>query len=123
MVYRGETKSPQCNTRYSGFMNAVDERNGGLYVAGSRVSLDSVVYAYLRGESHIGIAESFRSLSLDQISGAVKYYLANRADVDAYLERQRIKHEEMSQQSRRERPEFYAKMEAARKARLVSRQN
>src|SRR5580698_1755186 len=33
MVYRGETKSPQCNTRYTGFMNAVDERNGGLYVA------------------------------------------------------------------------------------------
>jgi hypothetical protein len=37
-------------------MNAVDEPNGGLYVAGSRVSLDSVVYAYLRGESNIGIA-------------------------------------------------------------------
>ena len=100
----------------------MDERNGGLYVAGSRVSLDSVVYAYLRGESSIGIAESFRSLSLDQISGAIKYYLANRAAVDAYLECERIKHEEMSQQSRRERPEFYAKMEAARKARLVSRQ-
>jgi uncharacterized protein (DUF433 family) len=103
-------------------MNAVEERNGGLYVAGSRVSLDSGVYAYLRGESNVGIAESFTSLSLDQISGAIKHYLANRADVDAYLERQRIRREEMSRQSRRERPEFYAKMDAARKARLVSRQ-
>jgi uncharacterized protein (DUF433 family) len=102
-------------------MNPVDERNGGLYVAGSRVSLDSVVYAYLRGESNIGIAESFRSLSLDQISGAIKYYLANRADVDAYLERQEIEFERMREESRRERPEFYAKMEAALKARLVSR--
>jgi uncharacterized protein (DUF433 family) len=103
-------------------MEYIDQRNGGLYVAGSRVSLDSVVYAYLRGESSIGIAESFTSLSLDQINGAIKYYLANRDDVDAYLERQRIKHEEMSQQSRRERPEFYAKLEAVRKARLISRQ-
>jgi uncharacterized protein (DUF433 family) len=103
-------------------MEYIDQRNGGLYVAGSRVSLDSVVYAYLRGESSLGIAESFTSLSLDQINGAIEYYLANRADVDAYLERQRIKHEEMSQQSRRERPEFYAKLEAVRKARLISRQ-
>src|SRR5580704_1440600 len=45
LVYRGETKSTQCNTVYTGFMNCVDERNGGLYIAGSRVSLDSVVYA------------------------------------------------------------------------------
>jgi uncharacterized protein (DUF433 family) len=103
-------------------MDAVDQRNGGFYVAGSRVSLDSVVYAYLRGESSIGIAESFRSLSLDQIDGAIKYYLANRVDVDEYLERQRIRIDEMREQSRRERPEFYAKMEAARKARLISRQ-
>lgn len=99
-------------------MEYVDQRNGGYYVAGSRVSLDSVVYAYLRGESAIGIAESFTSLSLDQINGAVKYYLANRADVDAYLERQRVRIEEMRAESRRERPEFYARMEAARKAQL-----
>jgi uncharacterized protein (DUF433 family) len=99
-------------------MEYVEERNGGFYVAGSRVSLDSVVYAYLRGESSIGIAESFRSLSLSQIDGAIKYYLANRADVDAYLKRQSIEFERMRQESRRERPEFYAKMEAAREAQL-----
>jgi uncharacterized protein (DUF433 family) len=96
-------------------MNCVDERNGGLYVAGSRVSLDSVVYAYLRGESPIGIAESFTSLSLDQINGAIKYYLANRVDVDAYLKCQEIKFEQMRQESRAKDPAFYAKMDAARK--------
>jgi uncharacterized protein (DUF433 family) len=115
MVYRGETKSIQCNTVYTGFMQYVDERNGGFYVAGSRVSLDSVVYAYLRGESSIGIAESFTSLSLDQINGAIKYYLANRADVDAYLKCQEIKFEQMRRESRAKDPAFYAKMDAARK--------
>jgi uncharacterized protein (DUF433 family) len=115
MVYRGETKSPQCNTVYTGFMEPVDQRNGGFYVAGSRVSLDSVVYAYLRGESPIGIIESFTSLSLDQVNGAIKYYLANRADVDAYLERQEIEFERMREEARAKDPAFYAKMDAARK--------
>ena len=86
-----------------------------------RVSLDSVVYAYLRGESRIGIAESFTSLSLDQIDGAIKYYLENRAEVDAYLERQRIEHERMRQESRAKDPAFYAKMDAARQEFLAKR--
>jgi hypothetical protein len=38
-------------------MEYVEQRNGGYYVAGTRVSLDSVVYAWLRGESSIGIVE------------------------------------------------------------------
>jgi uncharacterized protein (DUF433 family) len=99
-------------------MDRVDERNGGLYVPGSRVSLDSVVYAYLRGESPIGIAESFRSLSLDQINSAIRYYLAHRAEVDAYLQRQEALFDEMREKSRRERPEFYARMESAQRASL-----
>ena len=41
-------------------MEYVEQRNGGYYVAGIRVSLDSVVYAYLRGESNIGIASHSR---------------------------------------------------------------
>ncbi len=97
-------------------MDHVEERNGGLYIPGSRVSLDSVVYAYLRGESEIGIAESFTSLSLDQIRSGIRYYLAHRAEVDEYLKRQEALHRRMAEESRRQRPEFYARMEAARKA-------
>jgi len=102
-------------------MEYIDQRNGGLYVAGSRVSLDSVVYAYLRGESSLGIAESFTSLSLDQINGAIEYYLANRADVDAYLEREEIEFDRMREEARAKDPAFYAKMDAARKDFLARR--
>jgi uncharacterized protein (DUF433 family) len=49
----------------------VEQRGGGYYIAGSRVSLDSVVYAFLRGESPEGIVESFPALSLEQVLGAV----------------------------------------------------
>lgn len=45
----------------------VKQRNGGYYIEATRVSLDSVVYAFLRGESPEGITESFPALTLEQI--------------------------------------------------------
>src|ERR1019366_8014793 len=45
----------------------VEQREGGYYIVGTRVSLDSVVYAFLRGESPEGIVESFPALSLEQV--------------------------------------------------------
>jgi uncharacterized protein (DUF433 family) len=63
----------------------IEQRNGGYFVIGTRVSLDSVVCAFLRGESPQGIAESFPALSLEQIFGALTFYMANREMVDWYL--------------------------------------
>jgi uncharacterized protein (DUF433 family) len=47
----------------------IEERSGAYFIAGTRVSLDSVVHAFLRGESPEGIAESFPALTLEQSSG------------------------------------------------------
>jgi uncharacterized protein (DUF433 family) len=63
----------------------VEQRNGGYYVAGTRVSLDSVVYNYKAGASPEGIVESFGSLTLSKVYGALAFYLDNRPEVDAYL--------------------------------------
>ena len=41
--------------------------NGAYRVARTRVSLDSVVYAYWRGESPEGIVDSFPTLTLEQV--------------------------------------------------------
>ena len=46
----------------------VELRDGAYYVEGTRVSLDSVVQAFLRGESPEGIAESFPALTLSKSS-------------------------------------------------------
>ena len=54
----------------------IEQRNGGLYIEGTRVSLDSVVHAFRRGESPEGIAECFPVLELEQIFGALTFYLA-----------------------------------------------
>src|SRR6266567_1197741 len=64
----------------------IEERNGGLYVAGTRISLDSVVYAFNRGAAAESILRSFPYLlSLENVYSAITYYLANKAAVDEYL--------------------------------------
>jgi uncharacterized protein (DUF433 family) len=45
----------------------IERRGGGYYFVGSRVSLDSVVYEFLKGESPEAIPQSFPSLSLLQV--------------------------------------------------------
>ena len=93
----------------------VDQRNGGYYVAGTRVSLDSVVYACLRGESAEEIVESFPVLNLEQVSGALDFYFANKTLVEDYLKEQERAHELLYQEARQRDPAFYEKIDDARK--------
>ena len=82
-------------------MEYVERFESGYRVAGSRVSLDSIVYAFLRGESPEGIAESFPALTLEQVYGAVAYYLAHRDAIDRYLEASRADFDRLREQARR----------------------
>jgi uncharacterized protein (DUF433 family) len=63
----------------------VENRDGGYYVIGSRVSLESVICLFLDGASPETIVDEFPTLSLEQVYGAITFYLANRAKIDAYL--------------------------------------
>jgi len=92
----------------------VEQRNRGYYVQGTRVSLDSVVYAFLRGESADGIAESFPALSLEQVYGAIAFYLAHRASIDCYLQEGKAEFARLRDEARRKHPELYGKLDAAR---------
>jgi uncharacterized protein (DUF433 family) len=99
----------------------VEQRDGGYYVAGVRVTLDSVVYAHLRGQSPEQIVQSFPLLNVEQVKGAIDYYLAHRAEIDAYLELERIEFERLRQEAREKDPAFYAKMDNARRELLGRR--
>jgi uncharacterized protein (DUF433 family) len=66
----------------------IEERNSNYYVAGTRISLDSIIHAFRRGESPETICQNFELLDLEQVYGAIAYYLAHKAEVDAYLTRQ-----------------------------------
>lgn len=95
----------------------VEQRDGGYWVVGSRVSLDSIVYAFLEGQTAESIAQSLPVLSLEQVYGAVAFYLANRSDVDRYLSRAREDYDAKRRAARDADPTFYQKLADARRAR------
>jgi uncharacterized protein (DUF433 family) len=83
----------------------VENRDGGYYVIGSRVSLESVICLFLDGASPETIVDEFPTLSLEQVYGAITFYLADRANIDAYLaESERLWEEARKNQSPIPRP-------------------
>ena len=92
----------------------IERRGAGYYFIGSRVSLDSVVYQFLQGESPEGIVQSFPSLSLVQVYGGITYYLDRRPEIDAHLKRGEAQFDELASASREANPLLYAKLNAAR---------
>ena len=95
----------------------VDQRDGGYWVAGTRVSLDSIVYAFLDGQTAESIAQSFPMLALEQVYGAIAFYLANRSEIDIYLTQTRVGFEALRQAARDADPMFYQKLADARRQR------
>lgn len=58
---------------------------GAYRIAGTRVSLDSVIYRFREGLSPESIAECFPALTLEHVYGAIAHYLANQEAMDTYL--------------------------------------
>ena len=64
----------------------IEARDGGYYLAGTRISLDSIVYSFNEGCSPEAIQEDFPSLKRSQIYGAIAFYLDHQAEIDRHLE-------------------------------------
>lgn len=92
----------------------IEKRDEVYWVAGTRVSLDSVVYAFRRGASPESIQRSFPLLTLEQVYGAITFYLARQNEIDTYLRQGDEEFERMREASREADPDFYKKLEAAR---------
>jgi uncharacterized protein (DUF433 family) len=94
----------------------IEQRGGGYYFVGSRVSLESVAYQFLQGESPEGIVQAYPSLSLLQVYGGITYYLAYREEIDEYLRRGEARFEELARAAREANPLLYSKLEAVKHA-------
>ncbi len=67
----------------------VEEREGGYYITGARIALDSIVGAFKAGESPETILGSFPLAGpLVRLYGAITFYLENKDKVEAYLQDQ-----------------------------------
>ena len=92
----------------------IEERNGGYYVAGTRISLDSVVYSFERGDSPEAIQENFPLLKLAQIYAAIAFYLDNREEVQRYLENEERRIQESSIPLKEANPELWNRLQRAK---------
>lgn len=99
----------------------VEQRQGGYYLVDSRVSLESVVFAFLDGLSPETIAtECFPTLTLEQVYGAITYYLANRETVNTYLENLDAEFQKFRETNQRENVDFYNKLAGAKRNLLIN---
>ncbi|MGL4883411.1 MAG: DUF433 domain-containing protein [Waterburya sp.] len=87
----------------------IEQRDRGYWIEGTRISLDSVVYSFLNGESPESIAQNFPLLSLEQVYGAIAFYLANRELVDTYLQEDEAEFERLQQSCKEKSPLLYQK--------------
>lgn len=75
-------------------------------VAGTRVGIETILRDYEVGAGPEEIVLHYPTLSLEQVHATITYYLANREDVDAYLQRVRQRWEEAWQEQQRHSSEF-----------------
>ena len=66
-------------------------------VKGSRVTLDTIVAAFNKGETAQEILDGYPTLALADIYSIIGYYLHHQADVEAYLAEQDLKAREIRQ--------------------------
>src|SRR4029077_3536497 len=69
------------------------DADGVIRVAGTRVTLDTLVDTFMTGASPEEIAQDFPVLRLDDVYAVVTYSLRHRPEVDAYLRERRSRGE------------------------------
>lgn len=100
----------------------IEQRDGVYYVQGTRISLDSIVYAFREGCAPESIREDFEGLTLPRVYGAIAFYLDHQSDIDAYLLRRKHEWNEMERQGTPASPELQARLEGARRSASLLRQ-
>ena len=91
----------------------IEEQEGAYRIIGKRVSLDSIAYAFLAGQSPESIAQFFPVLTLEEVYGAIAFYLANRSTIDTYLSEGEQLFETLRHQARANHSSLYQKLYSA----------
>src|SRR5258708_21821645 len=93
----------------------IEQREGVYYVPGTRISLDSIVYAFWEGCSPETIREDFEGLTFAHVYGAIAFYLDHQANVEAYLSQRKQHWAELERQGTPPSPDLLARLEPARR--------
>ena len=100
----------------------VEKRDGGFWVSGKRISLDTIAYAHMAGYSPEEIEAAFPALTLEEIHGAIAFYLANCAEVEATLSEDERELDRLRSLGRARNPELFKKLEEAKRSAAFRRE-
>jgi uncharacterized protein (DUF433 family) len=94
----------------------IELREGVYYIPGTRISLDSIVYAFREGCSAESIREDFAGLTLADVYGAIAFYLDRQVDIDAYLLQRKEQWAELERQGSPPSSDLQTRLERARRS-------
>lgn len=76
-----------------------ENADGILRVSGTRVTLDTIIYAFQDGATPEEIVQQYSSLSLADVYHVIGYYLRNRLGVEKYLQKREQEQLKVRQQN------------------------
>jgi uncharacterized protein (DUF433 family) len=100
--------------------NHVESHNRVYRIAGTRVTLDSIVYAYWEGHSPETIAQAFW-LDHEQSYGAIAFYLAHQEEINRSMSQGEAMQESLREFLQKRHPMLHRKLAAAKRARRTTR--
>jgi uncharacterized protein (DUF433 family) len=104
----------------------VEQRDDGYWLTGTRISLDSIIYAFQRGVAPESIQRAFPLLTLEEVYGAITFYLAHAQEIDTYLAQAEaefaVQASALNAAARMANPTLFQRLEQMRQARETSHQ-
>lgn len=73
------------------------DAQGVARVGGTRIPLDTVIAAFLEGDTAEGIVDQYPSISLADVYSVISYYLNHKEQVDQYLIEGRVEADNVRQ--------------------------
>lgn len=64
-------------------------------MTGTRVSLDSIIFAFNEGATPEEIVQQYPTLDLKDVYAVISYYLQNSDEVEEYLDRRQAERQEL----------------------------
>ena len=99
----------------SNIKHYVEQDEQGIFRVGRLgVSLDSVTIAFQQGHTAESIQQQYPALSLEEVYGAITFYLANRKHVHEHLARQEQRWDEVRQRIEQNPSPVVERLRAAR---------
>lgn len=93
----------------------VRERDGVLYVGDTRVTVSSLIAAWLtEGYTAEEVQQGFPAVSLAQVYGTIAYYLDHRTAVDQQLAEDAARYDALQVRDRAADPAFYQRLDERR---------